>query len=771
MLSNNRTEKMTQNFGRVLLSSLYKHKDNLKKDIKQIREYVRTTEDYIDCFKKYDKFQGGLCELVGLDEFQVKPYFDLDPKGKDFDYSIFDEFESDIKKIYNSEIFIAGRDPREGEWRGETVIKHSRRFYVKARITYTNIKVVFKPLFEKYNEEILDPGVYNTQRCLFVPMNKRKQSLDVPELKVIKGSLFDCCATYIEEDYEDLDLIAEKLLKDVEPIKTNKKNDDDDIHDDDDENNDKYVKLQKLIRLTSDSRSTGYDSWIRLNWCLINIGNKEGISKNKIIRLIHEFSKRSKSNYDEDKVDEWIDKHFDNVRETGYGWKYLYQTCIKEDAPDYYNRLTQSYFNVKKEFEINHIKIIHPPFVVFIDDNKENIIQPVPLCEKSYRHLQCYVKDINKKGEETYKQKRFIDKWLDDPQIRNYNKMVFKPPPLKVESCEYNTWTDLEICKTPYIQNDTVIDKFLEYANNLFNNTEVVNYIIAYFANRIQNPANRNNVCIILYGEEGDGKNRFLDIFKNIVGLKYYTELESGKQLFSTHSCIEKEKLFICVNEAKSKDNYENSEILKARITTNTLLVNPKGIQEFTIDNYCDYIMTTNNHNAVNIHDRSRRYLFVETTSYYGRNSEFFKTFSNEIVDNKEALRVIYEYLMNFDIKEIIPSGNFQNHIPITEIQETIIRDNRDKIEIFLRDLVNKDEYMTDNEYDEKKFKNSELFTIWCNWIDTNKIKNEYNSISFGTRLGILIKKKKILDYVRKDTHSNTYINFYRLKDYFEQNQ
>jgi hypothetical protein len=91
------------------------------------------------------------------------------------------------------------------------------------------------------------------------------------------------------------------------------------------------------------------------------------------------------------------------------------------------------------------------------------------------------------------------------------------------------------------------------------------------------------------------------------------------------------------VNEAKGKDNYENADLLKARITTNTLIVNPKGIQEFKIDNHCDYIMTINNANAVNIHEKSRRFLLVETTSYYSRNGEFFNRFSNDIVENPKA--------------------------------------------------------------------------------------------------------------------------------------
>ena len=59
--------------------------------------------------------------------------------------------------------------------------------------------------------------------------------------------------------------------------------------------------------------------------------------------------------------------------------------------------------------------------------------------------------------------------------------------------------------------------------------------------------------------------------------------------MFGAHSYIEKEKLFTCVHEAKGKDNYEN-ETLKAHITTNNLILNPKGIRDFKIDSFCYHI-------------------------------------------------------------------------------------------------------------------------------------------------------------------------------------
>jgi hypothetical protein len=495
------------------------------------------------------------------------------------------------------------------------------------------------------------------------------------------------------------------------------------------------------------------------------------ISRRKCSELVHKFSKLSKTIYNEDEVDKWIDTNYDRVRDNGYGWNYLLHTCIKEDNPKYYETIGQSYYNMKKEWEKINAKILYPPMVVHKDRNGENIIQPIPLCEKSNRHVQCNVKETNKKGEVVYKSKRFIELWLDDPRLRKYDHYVFKPTPLKVEDYEYNTWTDFEITKTPYIPNETIVERFLDYMKNLFNDDNVVQYILAYFANRIQNPANRNYVCLIIYGEEGDGKNRLLDILKNIVGEKYFAELENAKQLFGNHSTIEQHKLFICVNEAKGKDNYENSETLKARITTDTLMINPKGIQEFKIDNYCDYLMTTNNANAVNLHDKSRRYLYVETTSYYSENSAFFNNLSKDIVNNKHSLRVIYEYLIKFDVSSVIPSGNFQNHIPETEIQRIIIKNNRDKILWFLEDYVN--DYINDpcnSELVEVKLKNSEVFAKWNNWIERNKMDIKYNNIAFHTRLAILMKKKINCETecVVKDTNHNTYIRIDKLKAYFD---
>jgi hypothetical protein len=272
------------------------------------------------------------------------------------------------------------------------------------------------------NNEPFDMSIYDKNKILFLPFTTEKtDGIQVPALTPIDCDVFDCCASYIKKEYEDWDAKMPKTETKKETFQeeferlTKQLG----LDEDEDENPNKYNRLLELIKLLSSKSSDDFDSWIKMAWCIINISNKEKIPRRKCYDLTHQFSKLSTRNYNEDLVDDWIDQNFDKVKETGYGWIYLIHTCIKEDNPKYYDTISKTYYNMKKEFELNNAKILYPPMVVHTDRNGENIIQPIPLCEKTNRHIKSSVKETNKKGETVYKDKRFIEMWLDDPKIRS----------------------------------------------------------------------------------------------------------------------------------------------------------------------------------------------------------------------------------------------------------------------------------------------------------------------------------------------------------------
>lgn len=768
-------------------------------------------KDYYKHLKILDE-KGIFFEIVGLEQFKVKPYFDLDPKG-DFNAKLYDEFEEDLKKIYDAPLAKMGRATREEEG----IIKHSRRYYLlNCKITYHLIPIYFMHLFDKYGKKglkILDDGIYNKNRKFYLPLsskkikeeNKKVISFSVPKLELIEGTIFDNSATYIEEDYFDLDNdLLEKNKRKFEEIKQNEikrkeeqikqqqikqqEEEEEEEDEDEDKNTDKYEKLKKIIERLSPQRADDYNDWLNVLFCIINISEREKITKRRMYELIHLFSKKS-SKYDESEVDDKIDTNIDNNTNKKLGWNYLYNTCIKEDDKEYYNMINKNYKNVKKNFEEDHLKIIHPPMIIYTNREGENIKESFKDARCSYSHLSYNKKEEDKKGNIKYKKTKFINDWLDDDNIRICEKVCFKPPSYirnyvntieyqekpntQSNNYEYNLWTHYEILKTPYYNdtdedkefNNKVLERLFDFMSNIYdNNNEVINYLLAYFANRLQRPYQRNKICIIVKGTEGDGKNTFFDIIKGIVGRKYYSEIETAKQIFGDHSTVEDCKMFVCLNEANPKDNYENSERLKSRITTDTILINPKNITPYDIDNRCDYLMTTNNENCVKVDEGSRRYILIKTSGHYKGNIDFFNDFYKNIIDNKRALRVIYEYLINYNVCSIVPSLNFQDerYIPKTEYQKQVINENKDRILLFLEDLTLKNKYI-----DKKKYTNQAFFAEWTEWVKTNNYKIDFNNISFGTRLMLLVKKHKIEKFITKDQNKNTIIDFKELFKYF----
>jgi len=338
----------------------------------------------------------------------------------------------------------------------------------------------------------------------------------------------------------------------------------------------------------------------------------------------------------------------------------------------------KTYEDMKQEFELTNCKIQYPPLIVYLNREKKYIQSSMRLFKHSYGHLQCKIKN---KGE--WKTKQFVDIWLKDQNIRVFDKLVFQPTPMVCSRDNFNMWVPFKIANEPLVETERDYWKeYCQYVNNLIGDEKVVNYVLARYAFRLVNPAIRTNVVLIISGIEGDGKNLMLAPIYNI--MKGYTcTLSSAKQLYDTHSMFEAQHLFVLINEATGVANFENSEILKTRVTEPTLFVNPKGIPAFVIDNLCDYDMTTNNQNVVKLTDDSRRrFLQIESTSHYLNNVEFFNDYRENIETNPIALRQIYNGLINFDYKAVVPSLNFQDirYKPTTSVETHVRQQNREKI-------------------------------------------------------------------------------------------
>jgi len=384
-------------------------------------------------------------------------------------------------------------------------------------------------------------------------------------------------------------------------------------------------------------------------------------------------------------------------------------------------RVETTYFKDKEDFEKSHLKIIHPAMYLTMIEDDTIDLQCEAKITSSYRHMKSTIEDEKGKPQKVC----FITRWINDENIRLYRKMVFVPHPAEYDKRDYNTWRDFhqEKIKLPNdfdVNTNIHVQKYKDFITNLLGGVdECVSYFIAWCANIIQNPAYRSCICMVLYSlEEGAGKNMIIKTLELCLGeifVNYISDVSN--QLFGKHSSAEMNKLLIVLNEVKGKDTYANTDLFKTRITDDKREVELKGKDTIQINNYCSYIINSNNLNVVNAGEKDRRFCVMDCNNPRIHDKKYFKDYEKNVNQNPEAIRCIYEYLKTFNIQEIVPDYIFSDARPKTELYKELVECNREKEWDFLEDLV----LMNDD--DELKIKNEELWMLYRSYCSENHLE------------------------------------------------
>jgi hypothetical protein len=258
--------------------------------------------DNIDGYMTELKQNPIMCEVIGEYGQQVKPCFDVDAYNEDINI---DEIKAKINVMFPKKVVNVGnREPREYNDKG---IKYSYRFYVDGvRMTTKNLKQYIIDSGFGENNKPFDISIYDINKVLYLPLTtekyvKNKPNIKAPALTPIGCDIFDCCASYIKEEFEDFDLKFEVKAEVPKVIKKVVNNNVDDV----DENDDKINQLHEIITKLSKNRATDRDSWLNGMYAIINICNRNKIRQSKTYELVHLFS--SLDNYDENGVESWLD--------------------------------------------------------------------------------------------------------------------------------------------------------------------------------------------------------------------------------------------------------------------------------------------------------------------------------------------------------------------------------------------------------------------------------------------------------------------------------
>lgn len=333
-------------------------------------------------------------------------------------------------------------------------------------------------------------------------------------------------------------------------------------------------------------------------------------------------------------------------------------------------------------------------------------------------------------------------RWMMDENRREYHYCDFNPNPNFNDEKTYNTFKPFAIHKLE-TENIQDISMFLDILLNICGNRrENFNYLCNHIAQLFQQPHINPNVCVVIKGTQGSGKDTLTTIINKIFGMKnnYLVKLEGLNSATGNFNEVLSDKLVVQFNEVSGKDGYKFQDWLKDSITKETNVINKKFQSVSFQTNYIRYFVFSNNNVPVIVEQTDRRYFIVETTNKYIGKHEFWNDFYEKL-DDDDYLYSIYKYFMDIDISKFKPKK-----IPQTYEKSLMRKRTINPLHIFLQNQ-NFEEDWENHSIRKRKYKViqcRELYDFYLNDCEGVPLKSSQFNNNLEAIKGVYVKRIKI---------------------------
>jgi hypothetical protein len=423
-----------------------------------------------------------------------------------------------------------------------------------------------------------------------------------------------------------------------------------------------------------------------------------------------------------------------------------------------------NYNAVTKWFERSNFKVME--WAMYCHVNSQGQVFPRTKVQVSTNYEnQSYwrrveVQETSKtEGRVEIKSVPFLKTWFKDDQHRTYEKVDCIPPSKTgsvVPAGVYNTWKDFRASTLAAVPDDRVnklIEPVLWHIRNVIcANEEEVQFLLAWLARHLQDPANKTEVGIILTGAHGAGKDIiFTWYIEFLLGTDVGLQIGKASHILGDHATALQNKVLCVLDEANFATLKPHVDLLKDVITGKTLQLNPKGKDMFVTRSIVNLLLTTNHDEPIPLDVGDRRWMALECNDSKKDDTAYFDELGKNL--NDTTARAFYQYLLKFDLSDY---GNFQAKRPHTQIYNQMKEGNLSVFHSFLshecmrcageKPLFSPDE----NEVgcSTEKLEKSEtctadaMFAKFMKWAaDANFETNSFNKTNFGLDFKKIMKK------------------------------
>lgn len=240
--------------------------------------------------------------------------------------------------------------------------------------------------------------------------------------------------------------------------------------------------------------------------------------------------------------------------------------------------------------------------------------------------------------------------WIDNPGRRQYDRVVYLPG--VIDSHVLNLWHGFAV-EAKHGNCDLYLAHLRE--NVCRSNREHYDYLINWMADGVQYPGRRCEVAIVLRGKEGTGKGIAASYFGALFG-SHYRHISQPKHLIGHFNAHLQQCSVLFADEAFFAGDRAHEGILKALITEPVILIEPKGVDPFTIPNTLHIIMSSNADWVIPASAEARRFAVYDIDPAHMQDRPYFKAVADQMEKGgREALLYFLQHrdLSGFDIRAV----------------------------------------------------------------------------------------------------------------------
>jgi hypothetical protein len=240
-------------------------------------------------------------------------------------------------------------------------------------------------------------------------------------------------------------------------------------------------------------------------------------------------------------------------------------------------------------------------------------------------------------------------------------------------------------------------------------------------------------------GAQGCGKSFFVEVFSAILGIYALPNVDDMDKVFGKFNSLIARHLLININESPdSEGKFKYNNKIKTLTTQANTIQGSKGIDQIEIKCYANFMITTNNKNAVTFEKGDRRNIHFVCNSKYCGNQEYFNQLCKPWQSQKqgpydpELMGLLLHYM-----KTQIDTSDYDAELLIRKISTNTQTDHNEQLEAQYTDLNAVDRYVVDNI--EKFEKGIYMDEIKIEGYGINGIARKLNTICTAKRVNIKI--------------------------------